>query len=354
LQKVAALPKAVGWVVAEQPALRGYTVEWDEPGDFILSRRDRLYHSPELQPPFRLLGTFPTAPWKPAAAIFRPIQRLLRYMFYNVIKLSDGSLFVTFDRTAGILRNGRFELLPIERPCRILRGGCALDEKGDLFFGEYVYNTGRNLIRIYKYRSTTHHLDVVHEFPAGSIRHVHGIYYDSFASALWCCTGDFGNECRIMRTKDEFRTIETVGGGDETWRCVSLLFNSSGVYYGTDAEFRRNYLYRFDGQTAERTVLTEVGGPVYYSRAAGNDLFFGVTAELCPSQTDRSATLWHVGPDNTAARTACFEKDALPLRFQFGLLHFPAGAGLPGRLFFHGLALKGADNKTFQVRRAPK
>ena len=193
---------------------------------------------------------------------------------------------------------------------------------------------------------------MVHVFPAGTVCHVHGVYSDPYAAGLWCTTGDRGSECRISMTTDQFQTLETVGGGDESWRCVSLQFTQEGIYYASDAEFQQNYIYRIDRQSGKRSVLTEIEGPVYYSHATGQDLFFGVSAELCPSQQGRSAVLWCVSDQQKCSRLLAFEKDRLSVKyFLTGAFYFPCGPGLADEFFFHGIALRGADNRTFRARK---
>jgi hypothetical protein len=291
--------------------------------------------------------------WKRMATGARPVQRLLRFMFYNVLKLPDHSLFLAFGKDIAAYTGGAVR--PIEgllRPCRILRSACALDGSGGVLFGEYISNAEREPIHIYRYRPGDRRLEVAYRFPAGSIRHVHGIYHDPHGNAHWCVTGDRKSECRMMTTSDTFESLQTVGEGDESWRCVSLQFTRGAIYYGTDAEFEQNHLYRIDRETGAREVLTAIEGPVYYSYAVGDDLFFAVSAELCPSQEGRSASLWHVTPDGGCSRVFALEKDVLPLRFFMpGTLHFPQGPGLSDRAFFHVVALRGADNRTFSLRR---
>ena len=81
-------------------------------------------------------------------------------------------------------------------------------------------------------------------------------------------------------------------------------------------------------------------------------LFFAVTAELCPSQIGRSATLWHVDADDKLSRCFSIEKDWLHrVVFMVGTLHLPCGPGSTDRLHLHGVALKGADQRTFVLRR---
>lgn len=362
------------WSVAEVPALRGYAVEWLEPGTMVLSRRRHLYMATADAPP-RLLASIPAPLWRRAAARLRPAQRLLRHLVYNVVRLADGSFFVTFDRSVGVVGAaprseraaaggaavaagaapagaGYRTLAGLVRPCRVLRGAAALHDDGCVYFGEYLGNPGRGPVRVYRYAPGEGAVDVVHEFPAGHVRHIHGIYHDPHTSRLWCLTGDFGDECRILYTEDGFHSVHTLGAGDESWRCVSLLFTATHLYYATDAEFDRNRVYCVDRATSKREQLGELDGPTYYTTSCGEDLFFAVTAELCPSQVGRTAALWRWGGDARLERLAVFAKDRLPVSlFLPGTLHFPRGPGLAQELFFHGVGLQGADNRTFRVRR---
>jgi hypothetical protein len=343
---------APGYEVRAEEALGEFTVEWAEQGRFLLSRRNELFESDALRPPFRKLGSFPAPLWKRTASVLRLPQRALRFMYWNVLPLQDGSFFLTFAKNIGIHRNGAMELLGgLERPCRILRRGAALAADGSVYFGEYLLNRGRGAMRVYRYAPGDDRVEIAHVFPASAVRHIHGIFADPYEGGLWCLTGDVGDECRIMRTMDGFRTIDTIGGGDETWRSVSILFSADAVYYAMDAEFTQNYIFRIDRKSGERTRLTAVDGPVYYSHTMGGDSYFAVTAELCPSQKGRAAELWRVAPDGTCERAMTLEKDRYSVKyFMPGTIDFPRGPGLPDRLLFRATALVG-DNGTFSVTR---
>ncbi len=341
------------WTIREERGLRGYCVEWAARDGLILSRRDRIYRTANLGTPRERLGRFPGKGWKRCAARGRWLQRLLRYLFYNVVKLRDDSLFLTFDKGVGRWSNGRVEPISgLVRPTRVLRSACAVDDSGDVYFGEYVTNAARHEIHVYRYVPGREDLEIVHTFPPKYCRHVHGVYYDQYGDCLWCVTGDQGNECRILRTFDGFNSVEVVGEGDESWRCVSLVFTPQNIYYGSDAEFSQNFLYKVDRETGERTKLDEIDGPVYYSRAVDGDLFFGVTAELCPSQRGKEASLWWLRDGESACRVAASDKDMLPVKyFLAGTWYFPQGPGIPDGLLLHGVGLRGADNRTFTLQK---
>jgi len=338
------------WTVEEVPHLRGYTVEWAETGNYYLSRRNRLFWSADLNPPFKQIAVIHAPGWRSTAARFRLGQRLLRFMVTNVLPLSNDDLFITFDKAVGIVHSGQYlQLNGLVRPCRVLRSAACIDEHGDVYFGEYLANTERGEMRVYRYTPGSEEITVAHVFLAGSIRHIHGIYFDQLTNAVYCLTGDEEKECHIFRSTDRCETFEVVGEGDETWRAVSILFDDERFFYGTDAEFRANNLYSVDRQTLERNILGEVSGTVFYSKRIGPDKFFTTTAENAPSQKENVAALWHVNAGGNCTEIAKFKKDPWHRSlFMFGTIHFPNMADGFADLYFHLVGVEG-DNCTYRA-----
>jgi hypothetical protein len=338
------------WKIEPVPELNGYTVEWAEAGNFYLSRRNAIYRSADLKPPFEKIAAVEAPFWKAAASRLRPAQRLLRFAVTNVIPLTDEEVFITFDKTVGVLRDGAFRTLEgLERPCRVLRSACAVDGEKSVFFGEYLANDERGAMRVYEHAAGSDRLRVVYTFPAGSIKHVHGLYFDRSTNSIFCLTGDDEAECQILRSDDRCRTFETVGRGDETWRAVSLLFDEDNFYYGTDAEFRTNHIYRVNRNTLERTQLGEVDGTIFYSKRVGTDLFFATTAENAPSQKENVASIWHLGTDGNIRKLVSYRKDFWhPTLFQFGTIGFPGRNLLDTQLYFYLTGLE-HDDRTFRL-----
>ncbi len=339
------------WIVEEIPKLKGFQVEWAGRDGYYLSRRDQIFRLLNIDAELERICTIPTPLLRRTAARFRPFQRLLRFLVTNVIPLDNGELFVTFDKTVGVIRNGKFITLNgLMRPCRVLRSACAVDRSGKVYFGEYLLNESRGEMRIYSHSPGSDSLEVVHTFPANSIRHIHGIYLDAFTDSLFCLTGDVDSECRILQTFDGFKTFKVIGEGDESWRAVSVLFKADSMLYGTDAEHRTNNIFRIDRATGKRTSLGDVNGTVFYSKQAGSELFFATTAENAPSQTENVAAIYRVDEDGIS-EVAKFQKDLWPPSlFLFGLIHFPNSNTPADELFFHLVGLKG-DNRTFRLRR---
>ncbi|MEO8042064.1 MAG: hypothetical protein ABI646_05600 [Acidobacteriota bacterium] len=335
------------------PELSGYTVEWAEDGNYFLSRSNMLFHSTDLKPPFEKIAAINAPGWKSIVSNFRLAQRLLRFMVTNVVPLGNGEIFVTFDKSVGVIRNGHYrELERLARPCRVLRSACAVDGKGEVYFGEYLANDERGPMRVYRYQPGSNEVDVPYFFPSGSIKHIHGIYFDSYTDSLICLTGDHAGECRMLKTSDGFRTVDAIGEGDETWRAVSILFGERAMFYGMDAEFRSNQIYRLDRETGERKSLGEVNGTVFYSKQLGEDLFFATTAENAPSQTENVAAIWHISPDLKLSEIAKFHKDSRHgTLFMFGTIHFPYANKLADELYFSLVGVE-EDNQTFRLTRA--
>jgi hypothetical protein len=343
---------ANNWCLSEVQKLKGFSIEWSSPSKLLLSKRNRLYSTTSLNEPPEFIGAFPSPLWRRLGAIPRLGQRFLRFMYYNVLPLEDGSVFVTFDRFVGVMAGGECRLLDgLQRPCRVLRSGCAVVQDGSLFFGEYLMNWDRGPILIYRYTPGTSKLEVAYEFAAGKIRHVHRVHWDPLTNEIWIMSGDLPSECRIMRTSDQFKTLDVVGEGDESWRCLSPIFTERYVFYATDSEFQQNYIYRLDRVSRKRDVITEIDGPVYYSHCIGRDMFFATTAVPCPSQRCRSSVIWHVREDGTTNPVVCFKKDAFPAKFFLaGIIHFPGGPGTGDGLYFNGVALAGGDDRTFILK----
>ena len=274
-------------------------------------------------------------------------------MFYNVMPLSNGEILTTFGRSVGVIcaRGAYRPLGGMTRPFRVLRSACAVAEDGSVLLGEYLFNADRTPIRIYRYTPGSANVDVVHTFRAGDVQHVHGIFRDPFAPGLWCTVGDRPAECRILYSTDQFRTHTVFGAGDETWRAVSLQFTPDALFYGMDAEFQKNFIYRVDRKTGRRDTVTGVEGPIYYSACLGNDLFFAVTVEYCPSQEGNSASLWHVDAvSGVATRVAQFQKDRLPVHwFLAGTIDFARTDGSRPEIYLRTTALS-PDNSVFSVR----
>lgn len=343
----------MGWQIEKLPELKGFTIEVAEQENFILSKANSLYNTKDLRKPFEKIAEIKAPLWKKFSSNFRPAQRLLRFMVTNVIPLENNDLFVTFDKSVGLIKNGNYKSLEgLERPCRVLRSACAIDNKGDIYFGEYLANPEREEMFVYRFIKESGFLEKIFTFKKNEIRHIHGLYFDKFTNAIYCLTGDEKRECKILKTTDGFKKTEIIGEGDESWRAVSLLFSEDNFFYGTDAEFRENEIFRVDRQSLDRKAICKVSGTVFYSKKIGEDLFFTTTAENAPSQKENVAALWHIDEIDNCTEIIKFKKDWFnKTLFMLGTIHFPTINNFKDRLYFHLVGVDD-DNQTFCLKRA--
>lgn len=337
---------------SEIKELKNFSVEVDNKQTLILARKNFLYEVDKSNLVIKKkLGKFKLPFLKSKLIKFKLFQRLLRCFFYNVLPLDNGDIFVTFAKSIGVIKqNGDFfQLEGLDRPFRVLRNAVARNTDGLIYFGEYSSNKNRDIMRVYQYKPGSKCVEVAHVFKAGSIRHIHGIYYDKYSKSLWCVTGDDNHECSFIQTFDGFKTIKQIGHGDETWRAVSLIFTKDYIYYAMDAEFRQNKIYRLSRKNLTRTSLGNIDGPVYYSIMKDEKCYFQVTAELCPSQTDKHASIWEVDNDGIK-KIWTKKKDIYPQLLMPGTVNFPIGEGSPNEFYFHCVGVSGCANKTFKFK----
>lgn len=335
--------------VRQKKELGAYTIEWVDSEGYIFSKLNSLYTAKDLDTQPKFFAKFPAPKSREVLAQVRTVQRALRFLYYNVIKIDKDQLFVTFQKNVGLFKNGKFTpITGLRRPSRFLRGGVAVDEEGGVFLGEYLPNTKRGEIFVYYLKPGSTHLEVVHTFGPHEIRHIHGIYFDPYDNCIWTLTGDLPGECKILRTSDKFRTTDVIGAGDETWRAVSIVFREEAMYYATDAEFQQNHVFKIDRKSRTRSLLFDVDGPVYYSTQTKSHIFFGVTAENCPSQKENRAYLWSLNESDEAQLVANYRKDLFPNFLMPGTIHFALGHETES-LYFSCVGLSQTDNKTFEI-----
>ena len=341
----------MGFSLTSIPRLKGYVCEWMEEDNYIFSLRNKLYHSHSITSPLNYIGSIPEPFFKSFFYRFSLIRRLLRKSFYNVLPLKNGVYFVSYGRQLGLIKDKEYiPFTSIDKPFRVLRSAAAVDARGNIFFGEYTSNDDRMPVKIYRYSQDDNKLKIVHEFEAGSIRHIHGIYYDEYSKLLWCLCGDVGNENRILSSSDEFKTISMIGGGDESWRAVSVLFTEKYAYYSMDAEYADNFIIRVDKADCSRKKIGKINGPVYYSYKHDNKLFFAVTAELCPSQSDKYASLYTVDSNDKMERVLDIKKDFFSVKYFLpGAFYFPAGPGVANKMLINTVALRHKNSNSFSL-----
>jgi hypothetical protein len=206
----------------------------------------------------------------------------------NVVVLPSGTVIAQYDKIYRYDGLGRHALpvydLAHNRIAAPLKNGLCYDAHTDaLYFGEYICSRP-NAIRIIRGTNDGRDWDICYTFPLGQIRHVHSIISDPYRKRLWICTGDADRESALYYTDDGFATINWFGGGDQSWRMVSLLPQEDCLLWGSDAggdapPATANFIYRFDFRLNKREQVVESGNPFYYSMQTAEGLCMATTYE---------------------------------------------------------------------------
>ena len=175
--------------------------------------------------------------------------RLFRDGFHALAILPSGALVAAVPKAIVTLRPGDTEF---RQTHAILRGTRPLHitavPGGTIFWGEYFDNPAREEVHIYASTDAGATWSVAYTFPKGAIRHVHNIVHDPWEDCLWVLTGDYGDECRILRAACDFSRVEAVLQGKQQARAVAAVPTEDGLYFSSDTPLESNYIYRLDRQ----------------------------------------------------------------------------------------------------------
>jgi hypothetical protein len=173
--------------------------------------------------------------WQPVAH-FRPslrrrvsvtnrfTARLFRDGFHALAVLPSGTIIGAIPGSIVTLRPGESEF---RQTYAITRGTRPLHitptPGGAVYWGEYFDNAQRDEVHIYASADAGSTWSIAYTFPKGAIRHVHNIVHDPLGDCLWILTGDYDDECRILRASCDFSHMETYMQGNQQTRAVAAV-----------------------------------------------------------------------------------------------------------------------------------
>ena len=325
----------------------------DADGTLWGTERNRIVKRAADQTSWQMVARFPFCSPRDYFGWSRPTARAMRADKCNLFVNTTGNLLAIRGGVTYTLRDN--ELVPLQRiqgDCVLHRGLCE-DEQGWTYFGEYFMNPERTSVRIWRVDSAMQNIEAAYTFPAGSIRHVHGVFRDPFdPPALWAAVGDFKGECYLVMTRDRFKTITTYGDGSQIWRAVSLFFTQDHVCWLTDSNLEQNYACRMQRQTGNLQIGHEVDCSSWYGCTTREGLHIAfTTVERGPAiKRDESSVLisrdafhWH--------EVYTFKKDFWrPLQvFKYGVISCPSGDLSSQDLWISGEGLVGLDGRSLRV-----
>jgi hypothetical protein len=197
---------------------------------------------------------------------------------------------------------------------------------GAVYWGEYFDNAARDEVHIYGSTDSGATWNIAYTFSKGAIRHVHNIVHDRWGDCLWILTGDYGDECRILRAACDFSRVETVLQGKQQARAVSAIPTEDALFFSSDTPLESNFIYRLD-RRGSLTQLASISSSSIYGCRVGSRLFFSTMVE--PSEVNCDPMVRVYGADVRGEHwqpLLAWPKDRWSMRFfQYGNAFFPDG-----------------------------
>jgi hypothetical protein len=316
--------------VARFPRLRA--LAWS--GHHLYASRGYQLLRATIQAPSASVTWQPVATFRPAlrrrvSVINRLTARLFRDGFHALAVLSSGGLIAAVPGAIVALRPGETEFRSTHT---ILRGTRPLHitaiPGGPIYWGEYFDNPARDETHIYASTDAGLTWSVAYTFPKGAIRHIHNIIHDPWEDCLWVLTGDYGDECRILRATCDFSRVEAVLQGQQQARAVAAIPTEDGLYFASDTPLEPNYIYRLDREESLLQVVPISSSSIYGCRV-GSRVFFSTMVEPSEVNRDRHVRVYggHGGSAQDWHLLLAWQKDRWPMGlFQYGNAFMPDGS----------------------------
>lgn len=233
-----------------------------------------------------------TQPWKSVVGWF-----VGAYQTTNVWPITDTVLLATASRHLFVSHNGGKDWrVSIELPSSsgltgvLLPAVCVHDAA--IYLGEYPLADDA-VPRVRRSKDAGRTWATVLELP--DVRHIHSVQVDPYTGDIWMTTGDTDEECYIGRLRNG--RFEIVGGGDQRWRAVELVFTPSSIIWGMDCVYtERNHVFRL-----ERDEISSSGTPHIESvTTVPNSIYFGTSLIVDGTQWVVFSTAAEAGGDSTA------------------------------------------------------
>lgn len=344
LARVARFPRlrALAWLQDHLYASRGYQLLRAEISQGMISSANLAW-----QPVAKFRPTW----WRQGSAAIRLTSRLFRDGFHALANLPSGGIVGAVPRAIVTLRPREDEFRvthPITRGTRPLH--ITPVPSGIVYWGEYFDNATREEVHIYASSDAGMNWSVAYTFPKGAIRHVHNIVYDSWADCLWVLTGDYGDECRILRASCDFSRVDVVLQGNQQARAVALVPGKDGLYFASDTPLENNFIYHMDRQGGLRKLAAVSSSSIYGCRVRDR-IFFSTMVEPSEVNSDQSVRIYGSRDGEVWNPLMAWRKDPWPMSlFQYGNAVLPDGENSTDYLAVSTAAVEEDDQALFLCR----
>ena len=328
---------------------RAQAHEWTNQG-LLISRDNRLYLVRELADPNpEPVGLIPWSPGPAWLCRVRFLDRVLKYSVQRACPVGEG--WLVQNRT-GWWRVDRTGVSRVSAPCQgmPLQTGLCREHGSGCYLADYPDNPQRLAVRIH-HSPDGRHFRTAHVFPAGAIRHVHGVLHDTFRSGrIWVLTGDRDDESRFYWSDDGLASLHPLPCHGQQTRAVSLAFLAEDrLLWGMDSPSETSWVLCWgpDFRKPPEKVV-RLPGPAYYMcRNQAGGIYLGTTAEPGAGVAGPFATVWACPPGGAWRQIAAFRSDAIP---QHAIVYFPRGLLPENFVVFSLRGVRWDDGRLFVVR----
>lgn len=186
---------------------------------------------------------------------------------------------------------------------------------GSLYFGEYFSNANRGEVKIFTSQDGEN-WGVAYAFKPNTIRHVHGIYEDSYRNGFWVLTGDEDDESALWFTNDGFKTLTPLGKGSQRARAVGIIPTEKGIIVPMDSPFQVNYIQLFEPEAEKFNDLVQIGGSAFHAQKYGDIHLVTTVTEPSPVNITNAAYLYGSLDGENWKLIEAFRRDIFPVKYQ--------------------------------------
>lgn len=281
---------------------------------------------------------------------FRLGRRALRLDKCNVVPVGENLIIIRqglvyfYDATTHSLQ----QTLALRNCRNVLHQSICVAPNGNIYFGEYGHNSERNSVPVYRSVDGGRSWQEIYTFGAGSIKHVHGCYYDRYTDRIWVCTGDFAGENIIMSADADMNDVQMIGDGSQRYRACNLIFTQTEIHWLMDSQLETSHHVIYNRESGVVEIGQALAGPVWYIKELTGGNYLASTAqEIGPGVLDGYAHVYHSTDLRHWKSVLQFAHDGLPKRyFKFGVIGFADGEQSPDAFYVFFEALKKYDGRS--------
>jgi len=286
---------------------------------------------------------------KRVLGLFRLSRRLLRLDKCNVFPHS-GNLIIIRQGKVYLYKTKEDKLVETLklRNCRnVLHQSINVTPDGYIYFGEYGQNGERKSVPVYRSKDGGQSWEEIYTFSPGSIKHVHGCFYDKYTDKVWVCTGDFEDENCLLVADRDFKDVKKIGDGQQRYRTCNLIFTENEVHWLMDSQLETSYHIILDRATERISQGQKLMGPIWYIKELDKGYLAATAQEIGEGVLDDKVHLYFSDDLKEWKTLHKFEHDGLPKKyFKSGVVGFADGKQTADEFYMFFEAIKGLDGKS--------